>query len=298
MDRKKTLPLAILYSCKHFVVVNKPYAVNSQPQAPKQLARNAGSRKGQQHNRLSGNSAAPGVTITELFRSQYPDYYSPTPRNPSIFPTPVHRLDYEVTGAMILATSVHAAKYFPKNFKLGGANGWPIKKTYLALVDPHEDRSVLLRPERAKDLYSLRLDSESPMSGIISTVQHTSTGALTSATSFRVLGRLPSGEMLLQLEPITGRKHQIRVHCAKVLQAPVVGDRSYGYVGARGYRSRQMALHSWRLDLKPGNDWVSVVAPVPAAATVGNGVWVGIADPATGLLLPEWRKTIGPSSAS
>lgn len=37
--------------------------------------------------------------------------------------------------------------------------------------------------------------------------------------------------LLLKLYPETGRKHQIRVHCSKVLGAPVVGDFKYGYLG-------------------------------------------------------------------
>jgi 23S rRNA-/tRNA-specific pseudouridylate synthase len=36
---------------------------------------------------------------------------------------------------------------------------------------------------------------------------------------------------VLKLHPETGRKHQLRVHCAKVLDGPIVGDFKYGYLG-------------------------------------------------------------------
>jgi 23S rRNA-/tRNA-specific pseudouridylate synthase len=52
-------------------------------------------------------------------------------------------------------------------------------------------------------------------------------GAKSAVTEWKLLHRGGSGALLL-LQPVTGRTHQLRVHCADVLKCPVVGDRKYG----------------------------------------------------------------------
>lgn len=52
-----------------------------------------------------------------------------------------------------------------------------------------------------------------------------------SAVYWRLATRAPFH--LLELSPETGRKHQLRIQCAQLLRAPVVGDFKYGYEGAR-----------------------------------------------------------------
>ncbi|RKP23256.1 hypothetical protein SYNPS1DRAFT_24735 [Syncephalis pseudoplumigaleata] len=55
----------------------------------------------------------------------------------------------------------------------------------------------------------------------------------------------------LRLWPKTGRKHQLRAHCAQILRAPITGDRKYGYV-----------------ILGPMAGWFDPVANVPPTPTV------------------------------
>jgi 23S rRNA-/tRNA-specific pseudouridylate synthase len=52
-------------------------------------------------------------------------------------------------------------------------------------------------------------------------------GAKSAVTEWKLLHRGSSGALLL-LQPVTGRTHQLRVHCADVLKCPVVGDYKYG----------------------------------------------------------------------
>ena len=54
-----------------------------------------------------------------------------------------------------------------------------------------------------------------------------SLGAKSAVTEWKLLHRGSSGALLL-LQPVTGRTHQLRVHCADVLKCPVLGDRKYG----------------------------------------------------------------------
>ena len=68
-----------------------------------------------------------------------------------------------------------------------------------------------------------------------------------SRTRWRVLGRGASleGKLLafLELEPLTGRTHQLRVHCA-AMGWPILGDRVYGSGKAQG--APPLHLHAWR----------------------------------------------------
>ena len=52
-------------------------------------------------------------------------------------------------------------------------------------------------------------------------------GAKSAVTEWKLLHRSSSAALLL-LQPVTGRTHQLRVHCADVLKCPVVGDHKYG----------------------------------------------------------------------
>jgi 23S rRNA-/tRNA-specific pseudouridylate synthase len=99
-----------------------------------------------------------------------------------------------------------------------------------------------------------------------------------AVTEFKVLARGADagGPALLELAPVTGRKHQIRVHLAEVLGSPIVGDRKYGCLrerradvrdrtGGRKPPAPPLRLHAREIRfLHPeGDRRVRVVAPVP-----------------------------------
>jgi 23S rRNA-/tRNA-specific pseudouridylate synthase len=79
---------------------------------------------------------------------------------------------------------------------------------------------------------------------------------------------------LIALEPLTGRKHQLRVHCASILKSYILGDFKYGQGFTKEFRhqltkpmekSLPLHLHLYRVAIKnwygPGND-LRVVAPI------------------------------------
>lgn len=83
-------------------------------------------------------------------------------------------------------------------------------------------------------------------------------GAFKNAvTYYRVRHSHPGGLSWVELEPVTGRRHQLRVHCAKVLGAPIVGDVLYGYEGVRPHKALARAL-------EPG--WWGAYSPQTADA--------------------------------
>lgn len=108
MKRAVSGPLVnVLYREPHFLVVNKPPGVYSQP------------------NWWTENVKAEGATTIEtLMRQQYPELFDVRP--PFCGPKLVHRLDHNTTGAMILATSVRSAKMFARGFQ--GRGGYKVRK--------------------------------------------------------------------------------------------------------------------------------------------------------------------------
>lgn len=124
----------------------------------------------------------------------------------------VHRLDRDTSGVMIAAKRVDAAMELARAFRERR-----VFKRYWAIVV--EGASLAAR-------------GRVPMRGVLDDDD--------GCTSFRVLQRSGSdgdggggGDsrpslVWLELTPRTGRKHQLRRHCALRLQAPVLGDRRYG----------------------------------------------------------------------
>jgi tRNA pseudouridine32 synthase/23S rRNA pseudouridine746 synthase len=83
-----------------------------------------------------------------------------------------------------------------------------------------------------------------------------------SLTRWRVLGRA-GGLSWLELRPVTGRTHQLRVHCA-AQGWPILGDGIYGAVAARGGPRLHLHARSVALPLYPKRPAILVEAPPPA----------------------------------
>lgn len=128
-----------------------------------------------------------------------------------------------------------AASEWAQAFALG-----LIKKVYLAVVSPAPaDSDGVIVSEVYKGVPSVGQGNSSrermitrPSSGRrLKGDEHdddrSSLGAKSAVTEWKLLHRGSSGALLL-LQPVTGRTHQLRVHCADVLRCPVVGDRKYG----------------------------------------------------------------------
>lgn len=127
----------------------------------------------------------------------------------------VHRLDMETSGLLVVAKTQRAAQVLSHQFQTKTA-----RKEYLALLngDVAESRGVI-------DNYLLKgrvFDSPERENGTGARPHH-------AVTEFRVLARASGMLTWILFLPQTGRTHQLRMHSAFSLHAPIVGDDLYGH---------------------------------------------------------------------
>ncbi|HET6594152.1 MAG TPA: RluA family pseudouridine synthase [Anaerolineales bacterium] len=146
-------------------------------------------------------------------------------------PGVVHRLDKETSGLILLAKNERAHRWLQDQFRLR-----KVEKTYLALVDgkpptpsgrveshigrdpSHRKRMAIVPESRGREAIS----------------------EYKTVDSFRA-------HTLLEFHPLTGRTHQIRLHCA-FLGCPIVGDEVYGRKKF-SVDIRRHFLHAYRLKI-------------------------------------------------
>lgn len=159
----------------------------------------------------------------------------------------VHRLDKGVTGVIVYAKNADAHRFLNDQFAARST-----KKRYLALVQGavKTDEGTIDAPLRKFGSGRMGVDAGA--------------GA-PSETRFKVIERLPC-YTLLGVNPLTGRRHQIRVHLYSAGH-PVVGDRLYGDQKFQAPFPRIM-LHARELELEvePGKP-VMIEAKLPASFT-------------------------------
>ncbi|WP_040627425.1 RluA family pseudouridine synthase [Mucilaginibacter paludis] len=141
----------------------------------------------------------------------------------------VHRLDRPVSGVIMFAKTSKALERMNALFK-----GREIHKTYLAVV---RNRPV---PESGNLVHWL---IKNPQKNVTKPYDHEVPGSLRSELNYRLIGEL-NGYYLIEVDPITGRPHQIRVQLS-TLGCPIVGDNKYGY--PRGSLKKSICLHARRI---------------------------------------------------
>jgi len=163
-----------------------------------------------------------------------------------ILPQLAHRLDRETTGCLVLGRNQGSLR------RLGHAfAGGKVTKTYLTLAcglpgaETGEIDLPLARRTHDKRSWWMKVDP----------------AGQPSLTRYRRLGTRDTLSWLA-LQPVTGRTHQLRVHCA-AMGWPLAGDRIYG--GDRAMAaSPSLLLHAWRISLpRYRQEPLIVTAPLP-----------------------------------
>jgi tRNA pseudouridine32 synthase / 23S rRNA pseudouridine746 synthase len=164
------------------------------------------------------------------------------PRSPSL----AHRLDRDTSGCLVLGRHRKALAALGKRFKNG-----EIGKTYWAVVEgaPGADEGVI-------DLPLGRLDVTRGW-----WMKHDPAGQ-PAVTKWKVMGR-DSSIAWLALEPMTGRTHQLRVHCAE-MGWPILGDAIYGTAPRAGGPPLHLHAREVVVPLYKNRAPIRITAPVPS----------------------------------
>ncbi len=176
----------------------------------------------------------------ENFEDYFSDLRFGLPRNPAL----AHRLDKDTSGCLVLGRHHKALEKLGLLFKQG-----KISKTYWALVEGHpsEDEGLI-------DLPLARLDETRGW------WMKPDPAGLPSQTRWKVLERF-ADISFLALEPLTGRTHQLRVHCA-AQGWPILGDPIYGS-GAKSAPMLHLHARAITIPLYKNKEAVEVTAPLP-----------------------------------
>lgn len=165
-------------------------------------------------------------------------------------PRLVHRLDKDTSGVLLVARTPGSAAFFSKRF-----SGRSAKKIYWALV--------VGIPDVAQGMIDAPLAKQPGTGGEKMCVDEAN--GQPAKTNYRVIDRAGNRACWIELQPLTGRTHQLRVHLAAIGH-PIVGDGKYGGQDAflTGSISRKMHLHARRLIIDhPDGDKLDVTADLP-----------------------------------
>ncbi len=165
-------------------------------------------------------------------------------------PKLVHRLDKDTSGALLVARTARAAAHFATAFSSRTA-----RKVYWAIVvgvpDIHDgmiELPIAKQPGSGGEKMHVDEKAGSP-----------------ARTRYRVIERAGNAAAWVELQPFTGRTHQLRVHMAAIGH-PIVGDGKYGGKAAflTGTISRKMHLHARRIRVDhPDGGLIDVTAELP-----------------------------------
>jgi 23S rRNA pseudouridine1911/1915/1917 synthase len=154
----------------------------------------------------------------------------------------VHRLDRGTSGCLAIAKSDEAHAQLVTEFFLR-----QVSKKYICLVSPAVERSS----EQATPILI-----DTPVSGHV------------AKSKYRVLKSFDEAS-LVEMETLTGRKHQVRVHAAEVLKSPIIGDPLYSADATSSMKLIQHAktpnsffLHAASIQV-PFSGRETIEAPIP-----------------------------------
>ncbi len=157
-------------------------------------------------------------------------------------PLPVHRLDRDTSGCLLLARNPKAHKRFQRAFEEK-----KVHKTYVAVLDgvPREEQGTIDIPlgkvSSAEEGWRMVADARGRPS-----------------VSHWKMATVRGGRAVVIFTPETGRTHQLRVHALEGLGIPIAGDPVYG--SGRG----PMLLHALSLKVeREGKDPVEATAQLP-----------------------------------
>jgi len=162
-------------------------------------------------------------------------------------PSPVHRLDTDTSGCLLLARNPKSLKRFCAAFEARA-----VEKVYLGIV----------AGEVADDAGTIELSLSKISSAADGWHMIAAKKGKPAVTRWVKLAELPGGLTLVEFRPETGRTHQLRVHAQLGLGHALLGDPVYG---VKDPRCRRTMLHARAISIaREGKPPVAATAPLPA----------------------------------
>ncbi|XP_027761233.1 RNA pseudouridylate synthase domain-containing protein 1 [Empidonax traillii] len=228
--------LSILYQSSDFIVVNKHWDI-----------------------RIDSKMWYETLTLQSQLRHRFPELADPDTYYGFRF---CHQLDFSTSGALCVALNKAAAGSAYKCFKER-----LVTKAYLALVRGHVSQSrMTIRYAIGKNTTEGRThmmcidgtegcENPKPCQSELIVLEH---GSYSGDPVTKVL-----------LQPLTGRTHQLRVHCSAIGH-PIVGDFTYSL--GQDSRPYRMMLHAYYLRIPTRGELIEVRAPDPFVPAM-DGNW-------------------------
>lgn len=167
-------------------------------------------------------------------------------------PSPVHRLDTDTSGCLLLARNPKALKRFNKAFE-----DRLVGKTYLAVLD--------FEPTERSGTIELALSKiSSAEKGWRMIAAKKGKPAISHWEWLQTIGEGDRKRSLIRFRPETGRTHQLRVHALQGLGAPLLGDPVYGPVRGQNSGAPRTMLHAESIAVgRDGKPTITAFAPFP-----------------------------------
>ncbi|MDX1995558.1 MAG: RluA family pseudouridine synthase [bacterium] len=221
----EAIPLTVLYEDVHLAVIDKP----------------------------AGMTAHPGVhdekgTLVAALLHRWPQVaqMNVTAKRAGI----VHRLDRDTSGVMVVALTDLARRQLMAQFaRPAGAQS--VEKVYLALL------------EKTPPSAAGRVDAPLARDPADDRRMRVYVGGDPAVTEYRVLETFAGGQALVQVNLLTGRTHQVRVHMAH-LGCPLVGDKVYGWADGLPLERHFLHAASLRFDHPATGERLTFESPLPA----------------------------------
>ncbi len=167
----------------------------------------------------------------------------------------VHRLDKETSGALMMAKNLHYSQLITKFFKEK-----LVEKKYYAICDDDDVSNEM----KSRILQNKKVIINAPLkSKIFSNEEKMSVdfeNGDEAISEIQLIKKNHDGLLLLQINPKTGRKHQIRAHLS-FIGLPIIGDKKYNKNKSIKYKN--LFLHSSEISIKQKELNFSIKCPLP-----------------------------------
>ena len=202
-------------------------------------------------NKPAGIAVQGGSGVTRHIDQMLEAWTSPKGEKPRL----VHRLDRDTSGVLVIARTRGAAQKLTAAFRERDT-----KKTYWSLV--------MGVPKKREDKISTWLVKEqTPDGDRMRIAKHGEDGADHAVSYYRIIEQAAQNFAWLEMEPYTGRTHQLRVHAAHIGH-PILGDPKYFEADSNwsfpGGVQNRLHLHARRIDIPhPSGGRLRITAPLP-----------------------------------